>query len=319
MKPKKGVVLLIDEIDREWLRLMKEAKLDVLGIHEIVTEKPNSVQKVLNRIAEPAVRRMLDEYEQSGISLEYELHALEWLLPRDMFDKSPEFFRVGDDGERKRELNCCVSNSDALEIISENARKLAKLLGQSSHNYCLWPDDSFHSLCKCEKCRALRTGADHNIIMMNAIIRGLRAYDSDAKLSCIAYADFLDVPELKPDEGLFLEFAPMQRNQRVPMRDPNDAKNSEYRALLTQLLNIFEPSSSRVLEYWLDNAFNSGFVKPPKRLVYDEEVVDDDIRFYTSLGFGLITTFGSYMGSDYRALYGDPPALEYGRSLEKNM
>lgn len=317
MVQNRGVVLLIDEIDDRWLGLMKNAGLNVLGIHEIVTEKPNSVEKILSRVAEKEKRAVLSCYEDAGIRIEYEMHAMEWLLPRERFDSDKEMFRLDGEGNRVRELNCCVSNPDALEIVSERAYLLAKTLGQSSHNYCLWPDDSFNSLCKCEKCRALGVGANHNIIMMNAVIRGLRAYDRDARLSYLAYADFLDPPTLAPDEGLFLEFAPMQRNQSKPMSDPSDEANTKYRDLLDRLLRVFDVKKSRVLEYWLDNAFNSGFVKPPKKLVFRGSVIEDDIAFYSSLGFDFITTFGSYMGNDYYELYGNPPIGEYGRLLIK--
>jgi len=67
MIQKRGIVLLIDEIDDIWLELCKEAQLNVLGVHEVIMEKPNSVQKVLNRLSEKPVREQLSRFEKAGI------------------------------------------------------------------------------------------------------------------------------------------------------------------------------------------------------------------------------------------------------------
>ena len=310
----RGAVLLTDEIDERWLDLMSEAGLNMLGVHEIVSEEVNCVQRMLSRL-EGGVRKTLGKFENSGIEICYELHAMEWLLPRERFDSDPQLFRMDDKGERCRSLNCCVSSPEALEIVSERAYLLASLLDQSSHDYCLWPDDSFNSLCRCEKCRRLRVGADHNIIMMRAVLRGLRAYDSRARIAYLAYADFLDPPTLSPEPGMFLQFAPMQRDLRTPMRSEESKENTRYRKLLSILLDIFGTDGARALEYWLDNALNSGFKKPPALLSPNADVIADDIAFYHSMGLDTIETIAYFIGADYRELFGDPPCAVYGSAF----
>lgn len=74
----RGAVLLTDEIDERWLDLMSEAGLNMLGVHEIVSEEVNCVQRMLSRL-EGGVRKTLGKFENSGIEICYELHAMEWL------------------------------------------------------------------------------------------------------------------------------------------------------------------------------------------------------------------------------------------------
>jgi len=315
MTQKRGIVILIDEIDDTWLTLCKEAGLNVLGVHELASEKPNSVQKILDRLTEKPVRKQLARFEKAGIAVEYELHAVEWLLPRALFGTNPDLFRENGAGKRVPDGNCCVSNPLALEILSERARMLAKLLRQSGENFHFWMDDAEDAVCRCEKCSAL-SGADQNMLMMNAVAEGLASIDRNAKAAWLAYADALTVPRIKPRPSLFLEFAPMLRDHREPITSAG-VQNTKYRELLPALLKIFSPADAHVLEYWLDNALFSHYQKPPAKLRFDPAVIEADTAFYRSLGINFITSFGSWLGEDYRALYGLPPAAEYGAALRK--
>ncbi len=314
MIKKRGIVLLIDEIDDVWMQLCKQAELNVLGVHEVIMEKPNSVQKVLNRLEEKPVREQLARFEKAGIEVEFELHAVEWLLPRSLFSAQPELFRQNNEGERVAENNCCVSNPVSLELLSERARVLAKLLNQTGHNHYYWMDDAENATCRCDECRCL-SGADQNMKMMNAIAEGLTSADKNAKAAYLAYADALTVPNIKPHPSLFLEFAPIFRNHFEPITS-GDPKNTKYRELLTALLKIFNPENAHILEYWLDNAFFSQYKKPPVKVPFDRKVTQSDVAFYRSLGIDFITCFGSYLGDDYRIQHGLPPISEYGEILK---
>ncbi len=315
MFKKRGIVLLIDEIDDIWLQLCKDAQLNVLGVHEVIMEKPNSVQKVLNRLAEKPVREQLARFEKAGIEVEYELHAVEWLIPRDLFASAPALFRQTETGERVAENNCCVSNTLALEMLSERARALAKLLDQVGDNYYFWMDDAENATCRCEKCRAL-SGADQNMKMMNAIAEGLTSENKNAKIAYLAYADALTVPKINPHPSLFLEFAPIFRNHFEPITS-GDPQNTQYRNLLVELLKIFNSGDTHILEYWLDNAFFSNYKKPPVKVPFDTRTMQADVAFYRSLGIDFVTSFGSWLDGDYRTLYGTPPIVEYGELLKQ--
>jgi hypothetical protein len=63
------------------------------------------------------------------------------LLPRSLFEKNPELFRMNDKGERSPDSNCCVHSERALEIIAENAVTIAKDLQPTTGRYFYWGDD----------------------------------------------------------------------------------------------------------------------------------------------------------------------------------
>lgn len=306
----RGVVILVDEVSERWLELMKAADLNVLGVHEIVTEKPNSVDKVLSRLENPEFRALLKKFEENGIRVEFELHALEWLLPRELFDTRPELFRIDKNGNRVRELNCCASNPDALAIISDRAHLLATKLQCSSHNYYLWMDDAYESACCCENCKKYNC-SDQNMIIMGAVLEGLKRYDPEAKLAYLAYADSLDVPTVAPHKDMFLEFAPITRNHKTPITNPDEPNNKKYVDLLEGLLKIFDPNEAHILEYWIDNSLFSGYKKPPVLLPFAKDVMAQDVKYYHSLGINSITAFGCYLGDDYFELFGNPPINDY--------
>ena len=45
------------------------------------------------------------------------------------------------------------------------------------------------------------------MIIYNAMLKGLKAYRSDARLAYLAYHGTIDAPSVNPEEGIFLEFA----------------------------------------------------------------------------------------------------------------
>ena len=50
------------------------------------------------------------------------------LLPRNLFEKNAELFRMNEKGERTPDANCCVQSERVLEIIAENAVAIAHAL-----------------------------------------------------------------------------------------------------------------------------------------------------------------------------------------------
>lgn len=297
---------------------MKEAGLTNLGVHKITRPGDDCVGRLLRELDAPGGRAFIERFAKVGITVEYELHTLEWLLPRSLFASRPELFRVNADGARTPDCNLCPSSSDALEIVAANAYKLAKLLRQQSDNYFFWPDDAANAVCHCEKCRANGyTGSDQYMLIVNAIAEGLRVYNPHARAAYIAYADALTLPTVKPCENVFLEFAPMDRNHFKPLTDPDEERGRRYVELLKKLLTVFDAKRAHVLEYWLDNALFSGYKMPPVKVPFDAAVADMDTAFYTSLGIKNIKTFGSYIGAEYFKLHGTPPLKEYGEILKK--
>lgn len=318
MKPTRGVVLLYEDLCDHWLRWCREGNLTSLGVHKIALPGQGSVDALLEALEKPNGRRIIDKLEEAGVDVEYELHALEWLLPRDLFAKNPAMFRVNADGVRTSDCNLCPSSPEALERVSEGAYKLAKILRQKSHRYFFWLDDAAKAGCSCEKCRAAKlNGADQGILTANAIAAGVKAYDSQATAAYLAYADAKCLPNIAPAENVFLEFAPMDRDHARPLTDPADQRGPAYCRLLEDLLTVFSAETTHVLEYWLDNALYSGYKMPPVKVPFYADICDADTEFYSSLGIPHIKTFASYICEEYHTLHGEPPIVEYGMILEK--
>ena len=318
MSQSKGLVILYEDLSERWIQWAKAAGLTHIGVHKIAIPGTFAMKALVDDLQRPGGRQMIRAMEKAGITMEYELHSLEWLLPREMFPGNENLFRMNAEGVRTNDLNFCPSSPEAREVIAENARKLAKILDQSSHRYFLWPDDMINADCHCPACRARKiTGSDAGIIFSNAVAEGLRSYDSQASQSYLAYADAKSVPTEKPAENVFLEFAPMDRDHNKPITDPTEKAHRDYVNLLDELLKIFPVETTQVLEYWLDNALYSGYKKPPVKLPLNELVLDADTAYYTGKGIRHIKSFGSYMDEEYYRLHGDPPMEAYGNVLAK--
>lgn len=321
MSKSRGVVILYEDLCERWIRWAKEARVTNLGVHKIAISGDgtvDSMESLLNELEKPNGRRFINELERAGITVEYELHSLSWLLPRGLIDKNKELFRLNKEGVRVNDMSFCPSSGLAYEIISERAFELAKRLKQTSHNYFLWPDDMTNGECNCEKCKANGySGADTGMLFANAVAEGLKAYDSKAMEAYIAYADAKVLPTEKPAENVFLEFAPMDRDHNRPMNAQNDERGTEYIKLLEGLLTIFPADTTHILEYWLDNALYSDFKKPPVKVPFNTYVMEEDIKMYTSYGINNVKSFGSYIDEEYFELHSEPPVKEYGDILEK--
>lgn len=301
MRAKKGIVLLYKDLCDEWYDLITHSDVRTLGLHTLY--RYGGMQTYLEWVESNAARREIERYETAGVTVEHELHAVDYLLPRTLFSARPELFRMNKDGQRTADLNFCASNADALAIISESAYQVAKTLRQTSHRYYLWRDDNLDGNCYCTFCGNL-SGADQSIITMRAVLRGLRAYDNKASLSFLAYQDSLGIPASTAEDGLFLEFAPIERNHALPMAadDPANAKN---RDLLTALLERFPAGQTRILEYFLDvSRYCQWKPEDAGALPDDADRIRDDVAFYDSLGVESITTFAAFINADWMHKYG---------------
>ena len=206
------------------------------------------------------------------------------------------------DGKRVKELNFCVSNPTALEIAAKRGAELAKKLYRSSDNYYFWLDDAKDSGCKCDKCKNL-SESDQQLTVLNAVLKELRKHNPNARLAYLAYFGAIKPPvNVKPDDGIFLEYAPIERNmkQRLTADSNPDHEN------IKKLIEFFGKKDAKVLEYWLDNSLFSNW-KPDniQRLTPDNDLIRDDIKYYNSLGFDYISTFACYLGEAYEKLYGE--------------
>ncbi|MBR3893948.1 MAG: DUF4838 domain-containing protein [Clostridia bacterium] len=300
---KSEILIHPEELTEKQIDRMASRGVNVLGLHPVGGDSAvDSLNRLLAQIEQPSFRILLDYAAECGLEIEYEMHAASYLLPRELFETHPEYFRMNEDGERVADYNFCVSNSEGLEIVAARAAELAHRLYRSRPAYYFWMDDIREKPCHCPACRKLSV-AEQQLTALNRMIREIRKTIPNAKMAHIAYLDCIDVPHaVKPEEGIFLEFAPIEKYKDRPDR----TREEEERRMMPLLLDYFGKEDAKVLEYWLDNSLFSHWKKPPKPFSADPEKVKAEVLDYADAGFSLIATFGCYLGEDYEALYGEP-------------
>ncbi len=305
-KSKRGVVLLYTDFCEEWLDIYKESGLDLLGLHTIVQELDNDdyVKWVNSDDTQDLIRR----FEEAGITVEHELHNAYSLLPRNFIETSPEMFRE-ENGIRTNDYNYCPSSKNATSIIEFQAFMFAKILGQTSHNYHFWSDDKAGVWCGCEKCRAI-SGGNQAYLYSEAVIRGIKKFDENAKECYLAYQD-MKVEGVEKNPDLYLEFAPIHR----VLTEPITAEcNKGDRELLSNQMKYFD--STYVLDYWLDESLWAGWKRDNITKLPDlEHIIRADVKYYESLGVDAITTFAAYVDKSYFEKYGKADIIRYCKAL----
>lgn len=300
-----------EELTYRQIDLIAGAGVNVLGIHPVGGKDASiSLSNLVKSFRDVSFRDKIDYAHQRGLEIEYEAHAAGYLMPRDLFDKHPEYFRKNAIGERTDDWNFCISNNDALSLFSKNAAELATSLYGSSNVFYFWLDDGWDTYCHCEKCSAF-TPSEQQLIATNAMLEEIKKKIPNAKLSYLAYCGSMTPPKkVKPVKDIFLEYAPFAKYTAKG----DDAKE-KIRAeldMLQPLVDLFGKDDSKILEYWYDNSLFSGWKKPPKEFIPDEEAMKKDIEFFYGFGFEKISTFACFLGEDYVKLYGEPDFEKFG-------
>jgi len=308
----RGVVLLTEDLTlHDWPERARRAGLTTIALHDGL-----SARKVQRFIQSEQGRRFLNRCRQLNLNVEYELHAMSDLLPRDLFARNPDLFRMDEKGERTADANLCVHSREALETAAENAVELARLLRPVTGRYFLWGDDG-RPWCRCSRCRSL-TDSDQALVVTNGLLHAIRKSDAKAIMAHLAYGNTLQPPQtVKPDSGIFLEFAPINRRYTLPLSDRTDADNCRHLDALDANLEYFGRNGAQVLEYWLDASRFSKWKKPAQKLPFDSHVLAADLEAYGSRNIRSVTSFAAYLDADYVAKYGEPPLDSYGRELQR--
>jgi len=313
----RGVVLSVEDLQTvDWPKLAHENGINTIGTHI----HPGQVKSF---IESENGQRFLEECKEYGIDVEHQLHAMTDLLPRELFAEDPTMFRMDTTGARVADFNCCVHSEKALEIIARNAAEYAKALPSTNHRYYFWLDDNV-PVCSCPECSGY-SPSEQALIVENRMIKALREVDPEAMLAHLCYIGTLPAPvKVRPEEGIFLEFAPMYRTRTKPLKNlmamgdgAIPLENSYIVKCLYDNLKVFPAETAVVLEYWLDVSMYSHWQKPAVELPWNREMVESDLVTYGELGIRNVTSFAVYMDSTYFASYPDVTCLkEYGRLLE---
>jgi hypothetical protein len=307
----RGVVLVPDDLSwTEWPDCARRAGLTTIGLHH-----GSSPEHVVKYIQSAAGQRFVTECHNRGLAIEYELHAMRELLPRDLFAASPDLFPMNDQGQRTPDANLCVHAPRGLELAAGNAVRLARALRPDSGRYFFWGDDGL-PWCRCQKCRGL-SDSDQALIFENHLLSKLREHDSRAQLAHLAYANTLSAPtQVKPGPGVFLEYAPIHRRYDVPYAEQNSSQDRDSLQALDKNLEVFPRDTAQVLEYWLDVSRFSKWTKPVVKLPFSEAVLRSDLRAYAARGLRHVTTFAVYIDADYVRRFGEPAEVQrYGELL----
>lgn len=311
----RGVVLCWDDISHpetiDWIAKMKENGLNTISL----CGKDYTSQEYLD-----FKQYCIDE----GLDFEYEDHGMTWLLPRELYDTNPEYFRMTPEGQRVKDGNGCPSNPEALKVIHENAKLYAETVRRpTNHRYYFWLFDG-GDICHCEKCEGL-SASDQGLMFENEVIKALREVDPEAQLAHLAYHSTTPAPvKVKPEEGIFLEFAPFYRRWDKPLSDrdairkglPYGWNHGDYLDMLDDNIKVFGAENSQVLEYWMDVSLVSDWKKPQKQLFFHNDVFQDDLETYAEKGIKNITCYAIYCDDYYVNTFKDVSFIdEYGQGL----
>lgn len=317
---KRGVVVYPSDIisigSANFVELIGKSDINLLGIHSnTITEDLSDLRSF---IESEEGKSLLEECEEASVLVEFETHALQELLPRELFDNHPEYFRLDSDGIRNKDYNMCFTSDGAYREIEKNITEITKWMKPSTHRYFFWTDDVEHSFCNCDSCKKY-TGSEQALLFENRLLTFLRKTDPAASLAHLAYGSTYRAPvNVKPLDGIFLEYAPINRDYSKPLSE-------EHLQNLENNLQIFPENTAHILEYWLDASMFSRWNRNNlTRIPWSRNNCERDVKFYTGLGISSITTFGTWMiNDDYIKKYGEDSTCsiirEYGTLLKESL
>lgn len=312
----KGIVVYPSDVystgASTWEQRLLAGNLNLMAIHaDTIFEPMDSLKKF---VESDCGRELLSACDSHGIKYEFEIHALEHLLPRELFNEHPEYFRMDSEGNRVQQYNMCFTCEEAYGPIRERMHEWLTWLKPTTHRYLFWTDDIADTFCQCENCRQYSC-SELSLIYENHLIDIIREVDPEATVAHLAYSNTFDAPvKVEAKEGVFLEYAPMNRDRSQPIAD-------EARAQFEKNLEVFSKGGpAHILEYWLDESLTCGYQRHhPVKLNWIPEYCRRDVEYYHSVGATSVTTFATWLDADYDNAFGTEHTLqvfkEYGEAL----
>ncbi len=191
----------------------------------------------------------------------------------------------------------CPDDVRTLADERANFRKYLAILPSTMNDFFLWAADKYLAPCRSELYKNYSV-SDVVLWFSNQMARTLREVRPQGRFAYLAYLGTEEPPEnIKPESGVFLEWAPIRQSFAKSIDDPSSALSRDYRRKLERNLQIFKASGTQVLGYWLDDTLfsrtNYG------RLPYSPDALRRELAYYHRLGIPDITTFGVIVGRDY--------------------
>lgn len=312
---KRGVVLAPTDLDSvDWLQYFGD-NLNLLGIHSGGGEAHN----VLDRLGFYGSEKFRKLCQEKAIDYEYELHAPHQLMDYSLFAEHPEYFYENCRQQRRMsDGNWCVS-SPALDIVGKNAALLASQLPASTCRYFYWGvDKGGDDWCNCDSCSTLNA-ADQCLMSANAMAKEIRKIEPDAQIGSIFYLATMQMPsKAEPADGVIAEFAPYRRCYKHTLDDPDCAVNRRFYNCFKDIVAMFGPDKTHVLEYHIDSSYTSFGTNEHRRCsCYDADLMKRDIAVYARHGITSFTSFAVDVNKEYLDLYGDADINNYLEAIKE--
>lgn len=318
----KGILLFPADVNEvpNWPSIAAKSGLNTIGIHPGGGHLEGIMEGTINWLKSDYGQLFLKNCRRYGIEVEYEIHAIKELLPREMFNKYPTMFRMDKNGLRQQEDNFCIHSKQALELLAKNVVAFAKIATPTTGRYYFWIDDGRH-MCHPD-IGDIYSDSDQALMMENYLLRELRKFDPRATIAHLTYANTSTPPKkIKPDNGVFLEFVPITRSYDMSYRNQSGDRSTQDNSgwvYLKQNLEIFPANTAQILEYWTDVSLFSNWKRPFKELPWKKinKVLEDDVTFYREFGIPNFTSFGNGHDENYLKNYGFKHIEEYSKALQ---
>lgn len=118
---------MYEDFGEAWLSPLKKSGIKLLGLH--ADPRRAGVGEFLDFVE--GNRALIGRFEKSGIRVEYKLHTLNYLLPRELFASDSALFRMNQRGERTDDYNACPSSAEALALIERAPNGLPAYYGKA--------------------------------------------------------------------------------------------------------------------------------------------------------------------------------------------
>ena len=230
-----------DYTHAEWLRFYAKLRFNAV-LHEIA-DRPLA--------------------EELGLRLEAGGHGMSKLLPRELFAKKPELFRMSQPedfgGKRNPDFNFCVTNPEAKAIVQARFEKEAKK-AEGLYALNLYADDlPGGGWCHCPSCRSL-SPSDQVALVARHMAEVVRRLKQPLRFSLLAYHDSLKPGEtVSPPPESFLLYAPRERCYGHALNDPACRRNRLYAAgLEAWRKNPAIRTDAHTCEYYFDQILFRG-------------------------------------------------------------
>jgi len=190
----------------------------------------------------PGYEAVFDEMEKRDLVIGAGGHMFFKFMPRDTFDKHPEWFALID-GKRVRKSQFCTSNKDAVNFYVNNMLTFLEENPEIEY-FAPWPSD-MENFCQCEKCKD-KSFSDRYLELSNKVFRMLKEKAPHVTYTHFPYHFYKQPPEkITPEKGMNITLNTWGRN--LAYRFYEDGNSEEFRKVFQGWKKITSECNSTFL------------------------------------------------------------------------